>query len=123
MLDKYENYHTDINVVQQPNDAADAARLYGEIKDKTQDEYRDVLLKNIPSIDATFIKAVRDNSCVPPQVVIWFSVNGHNMSSTIDSGVASNKSHDDRIVDIYNQMSKSISIKIVEQMKKSVAEL
>lgn len=44
MFNTYENHHhdspvTNITVKQQPNDAADAARLFGQLKDKASEEF------------------------------------------------------------------------------------
>jgi hypothetical protein len=56
MFDAYHRYahNTSVTLNQQPNDAADAARLYGELEKKAQDNIVSAIARPLTGINAEF---------------------------------------------------------------------
>jgi hypothetical protein len=77
------HHRTTIN--QQPNDPADAARLYGELLEKARAEVINAMVQEIPSIDAKLVTFAmqRDHESFNDIIGIVFNVNGHAFKETI----------------------------------------
>ena len=62
MLNRYYSTTTNIDVVQQPNDAADAARLYGETERLAKSKIEDVLVSEVEPLHVKVLTyAVNDD--------------------------------------------------------------
>lgn len=76
-----------VTVNQQPHDAADAARLYGEIEDKAIEQIRHRVVESIPSIGVEY---VRYEMALFPQDMkrkffIAFRINGQDFTVKVSA--------------------------------------
>lgn len=80
MFDRVDRSHTDINVKQQPNDSADAARLHGEIRAKAFEEVRQATCVKFGAFnELTVVRIDADKSFENnhTHVRMIFKLNGH----------------------------------------------
>jgi len=71
------NVRQDTHITQQPHDAADAARLYGELEEKALDRVQNTMVMQLPSIDA---KVVRFDLERQPATLSTFAKIGINLN-------------------------------------------
>lgn len=84
MFDRVDRSHRDgdhiINVKQQPNDSADAARLYGECMEKARDEVKGALIAQYGAyneLTVVRLEPVRSLETDKLTVRLLFKLNGH----------------------------------------------
>lgn len=75
----------DTFVTQQPNDAADAARLYGELQDKAEDKVISAMVEQVEPFKAEFVtyQCVRTPMDGQTHHRLAFKVNGHVMVAKV----------------------------------------
>lgn len=129
MLDKYissrtsETYNTTIN--QQPNDAADAARLYGEIRKEAEEDLINIASLRIKSLDSiadyfsiSKHSPVDFNKRDSYSLMCVYKVNGKKYEHAEDFELKSNDPND-RFSEFSNKVIKAISEKIALDLLKS----
>lgn len=88
MLDRYSFRGGDTNttVIQQPHDAADAARLYGELEGKAEAKVKAVVHQQLESIRAEFVTFHAERSVLhfKDQFTVLYKVNGKGMEARVD---------------------------------------
>lgn len=91
MFDRVDRSHKDgdtvINVKQQPNDSADAARLYGEMVAKAQDEVARVAVEKFGAFNELTVLAIapeRSFETEKMRVRLLFKLNGHMYDFWVD---------------------------------------
>jgi len=82
----FDSYHTKegnktyVDIVQQPNDAADAARLYGEIEDKAKAEVADSVIYKLGAENEVSVVRVDHHHDLlkdDDHTRVVFKINGH----------------------------------------------
>jgi hypothetical protein len=83
MLDRYHcdgDSHTYVNIKQQPNDAADAARLHGEMRVKATEEIASATVNHLGANNEVVFLRADVYPCVQTfntKVRLLFKINGH----------------------------------------------
>ena len=114
MLRFSKDTHNHINIKQQPHDAADAARLYGELQQKAEETIREMVSYHLPNINAEFVTL---NRYIHPYrfgetAEVCFKLNG--MTRKIICPLSLD--HSIRPEELIGVLAKEISNDIVEQM-------
>ena len=117
MNDIYQEHNTDVtvNIQQQPNDAADAARLYGELKDRAMHDFTDALVLNADNAIANIqVYSNISNATQEVELLICFSLNGSNCKAVITTSLYKIKAMTPvQLYDfLYNEAIKAIAYEI-----------
>lgn len=103
-----DSHHTVVN--QKPHDAADAARLYSELRDKVVKEITDFEVQKFPGIEAKFMQyALMPPTGLEREFWLAFTINGKIVKTKIS--VDEFKDSDARI----KKMVEAVAIAILEQ--------
>ena len=76
--------HVRTTINQQPNDAADAARLYGEIESKAKENVENAIVRRVESINAEYVMINRDYSGYDNSYQVLFKVNGKKHTAKVE---------------------------------------
>lgn len=78
------DHHTTLN--QQPHDAADAARLYGQLQAKAESAVVETVAQQLPSIDAQYarIQSERLVMHLKDRHTVVFKINGRTIKTIIE---------------------------------------
>jgi hypothetical protein len=80
------HHHHHMTINQQPNDAADAARLYGELQDKASDSITEVIGHQIADTKVEFVTldTARDVLHFKDHVRVIFKINGKTFDTRVE---------------------------------------
>lgn len=119
-----DTHHTHVKIEQQPHDAVDAARLYGDLVKKAREEVHHMIAGELPGIDARFttFEAFRRWDSFSDALHAAFKINGREMVIKIDlpegSLTHSKRDHGEAV---YKAISEALAAEILKQMLRPLA--
>jgi hypothetical protein len=122
MLNRYYrggNTYNSTEVYQQPNDAADAARLYGEIEAKALEKFKETVCQQIEGIQAQFVTAqlVRSPLEWKDTYLIFFKLNGKACEARVSVSASEAKQLDEII---YKEIAEAVTAEVLRSLYPSL---
>lgn len=108
--------HTTIN--QQPHDAADAARLYGEIEKKAEDKIASVVAEQLPNIEVGYVRMDMQRSMLDmsDRMKVIFRLNGRPQEAIITIPMYDTTGHPDPRRRAALAIAEAITKEVMDQM-------
>jgi hypothetical protein len=113
-----DHFSSSTHVTQQPHDAADAARLYGEIEAKAQAKVKQVVHQQLDSISAEFVTlhAQRTVMDFKDHFHVLFKVNGRGMEARVEVDELDKRKEPSVEMMVYRKIADGITEAILQQL-------
>ncbi|CDN47556.1 hypothetical protein [Neorhizobium galegae] len=113
-----DHYSSSTHIKQQPHDAADAARLYGEVEAKAEAKVKRVVHEQLDSIKAEFVKLHAERSVLhfKDNFLVLFKVNGKGMEARVEVEEMEKVRGERGEIVVYRKIAEGITEEILRQL-------